>query len=51
MGWTWKGTCNFPPEFSHPATFTAGMVGNAIQVHPGSWETTFGDQLASLCPI
>lgn len=31
MGWTWKGTCNFPPEFSHPATFTAGMVGNAIQ--------------------
>ena len=51
MGWTWKGTWTFPPEFSHPATFTAGMVGNAIQVHPGSWETTFGDQLASLCPI
>lgn len=35
------------PEFSHLATFTAGMVGNAIQVCPGSWETTFGDQLAS----
>lgn len=43
MGWTWKGTCNFPPEFSHLATFTAGMVGNTIQVFPGSWEAMFGD--------
>ena len=46
-----EGTCNFPPEFSHLATFTAGMVGNTIQVCPGSWKTMFGDHLASLCPI
>ena len=37
------------PELSHPAMFTARMAGNVIQLCPGSWETMFGDQLASLC--
>lgn len=51
MGGAWKWcTRHLPhPELSHPATFTARMAGSVVQLCPGSWETMFGDQLASLC--
>lgn len=52
MGGAWKWCTQHPPhpELSHPATFTARMAGSVVQLCPGSWETMFGDQLASLWP-